>query len=179
MYFHPHSREPYFLYKCLTVGSSWQCCCLLLGFQHFFSPLLTGNCTFRAYCTKQLQNREKIHLCDGEKREKGWVIASRGGESRCPLALQPWWKRAVAAWRLRWGDALTPPPANAHTHTSSESGSFRCLLKPSSCHQQQVHWQAQMLILQARPAHFELAEGCCLCMSSAEVPLWLPYRFCL
>lgn len=135
-----------------------------------FSPPLTGNCTFRAYCTKQLQNREKIHLCVGEKRKKGWAIAGRGGESRCPLALQLWLEKSCCCL-VAEVKRCTRSSSGKHTNISSESGSFRCFPKLSPSYQQQVHWQAQMLIFQAPPAHFELAEGRCLCMSSSEVPL--------
>lgn len=64
VYFHLNSRENCFPYNFFNSRPPWQCCCLLLGFQHFFWFFME-TFSFRPYCRKPVQDRAEIHFCAG------------------------------------------------------------------------------------------------------------------
>lgn len=126
MYFHPHSREPYFLYKCLTVGSSWQCCCLLLGFQHFFFPPSDW----------ELHLQSLLHEAATEQGENTSL----------------WWrekrKRMSDSKQRRWIQVSSSPPALMETSRCCLAAEVRRCTHSSSSKRTHTHlfweWQLQM-----------------------------------
>lgn len=139
MYFHPNSREPYFLYKFLMLGplGNAVACCLAFNASFFFfflPPLPLETFTFTAYYRKLLQARAK-RKCFGDR-------AARTERKRSILMEKRHQCLAAEVRRHACSFTNTPPPAldvarNALLAASSGSA-------------------GQTLILRAPPASFEL-----------------------
>lgn len=160
MYFHPNSREPYFLYKFLMLGplGNAVACCLAFNASFFFFSLLFH------WKPSPSQLTAESYSKPGQK-ENVSVIEQQGQREN----EASWWKSAISASQLRWGDTLAPSP----THLPLLWMWPEMLSSPPA---------AGLLARRSSFGHRQPAlssEGCCLCMSSAEVPLWLSYRFCL
>lgn len=175
MHFHLSSREPYFLYKFLNSRPPWQSCCLLPGFQHFF--IFNGNLHLQTLLQKgtTIQGRKNASVLE-HQTQGGEKTRTRhlSGEAQAFLALQPWWKRDVTALQLKWGHKLTPRPKHATCTPPFLENQIKLQPTIPPCLQEQVHWADTHLL-----GTTSLKEGCCLCVSSAEAHLQLPYRFCL
>lgn len=144
VYFHLNSRETHFPYKFFNSRPPWQCCCLLLGFQHFFWFFMQ-TFSFRPYCRKPVQDRAEIHFCarlvstERKNQEDKSVMWVRVGQAS--LAFQPWWKRDVTALQLRCAHTSSLlNQSTEHEHAPSQKNSSRCILKYPPCLQQQVRW---------------------------------------
>lgn len=146
MYFHLNSREPYFLYKFLTLGPLGKvlACCLAFNTTFFFFFFKWKPSPSDLTAESHYKTGQKIHFCARAarmEREKKRTSQSCEWRARqASLALQPWWKRDITAFQLRWGHKLTPWPKHIHAHTPSRKNSSRCSLKYPPCLQQQVHW---------------------------------------
>lgn len=161
MYFHPNSREPYFLYKFLMLGplGNAVACCLAFNASFFFFFSLLFH-----WKPSPSQLTTESYSKPGQK-ENVSVIEQQGQREN----EASWWKSAISASQLRWGDTLAPSP----THLPLLWMWPEMLSSPPA---------AGLLARHSSFGHRQPAlssEGCCLCMSSAEVPLWLSYRFCL
>lgn len=144
MHFHLNSRETCFPYKFFNSRPHWQCCCLLLGFQHFFWFFMEPF-SFRPYCRKPVQDRAKKKISvlvvsmerNKPRRQVSHVSEGRTGIPGIPALME---KRChcLAAEMHATGSLLNQ--SIEHAHAPSRKSSSRCILKHPPCLQQQVHW---------------------------------------
>lgn len=125
-------------------------------FFFFLPPLPLETFAFTAYCRKQLQARAK-RKCFGDSTARTERKRSVLMEKSCQCLTAEVRRHAHSFTNtppLPWmrPEMLSSPPAAGLLARHSSFG----------------HRQPALS-----------SEGCCFCMSSAEVPLWLSYRFCL
>lgn len=141
VYFHLNSRKTCFPSKFFNSRPPWQCCCLLLGFEHLFWFFME-TISFRLCCRKPGQDRAEIHFCarlvsTEKKNPRRQVSKGRTGIPGIPTLME---KRChcLAAEVCTHSSLLNQ--STEHTHIPSRKNTSRCILKYPPCLQQQVHW---------------------------------------